>query len=124
MKTEKVNVVELFEKYRKVINTDKKHRLSSWGITTPEFERYIIEEGYGKALVEFLDARNIVDITDGEFDLIKRKRKEKNDVDYYKFTYKRNDGKLFNCNFCIEYGQYDEFMTEVELKTKTVEYYK
>lgn len=123
MKTEKVNVVELFEKYRKVINTDKKHRLSGWGIAS-EFEDYIKIEGYGKGLVEFLDAMNIEDITDGEFEVIKRKRKEISDVDYEKYVYKRNDGKLFSCNFCIEYGQYDEFMTEVELKTKVVEYYK
>lgn len=122
---ETINVKELFEKYRHNIVSGN---LYGWGEFPEEgfgsFKEYMEEEGYGAGVVLFLD-RSIEKITNGEFKVIHWDNyidENYDDKTIEEVVYKRKDGKLFKCYFCIEDGNFDEELIEVQKKkvSKTI----
>jgi len=122
---EKINTKELFEKYRHSMDNEKRCVLSGWNQTS-SVEEYMEEEGYGQGVVLFL--MNISKITDGEFIKYHSKNnihyEDSFDTTYDEVIFKRNDGKLFKCDICEEYGEYSEEMKEVKEKVKTINCYE
>jgi len=124
MVKEKINVEELFEKYRPIIDTlEIRKKISGWN-TDSLVEEYMEEEGYGHGVTLFFDNINV--ITDGEFKVesVKDRRYPsdvKYDTSYKEMIILRSDGKFFKIDeVCEEYGEYSEEMIEVIKKTKVV----
>lgn len=118
---EKINTKELFEKYRHLMNNEKKVCMTAWNQKS-SVEEYIKTEGYGHGVVLFLTY--IEGITDGEFVDYDKKwdvpDEDTFDSKYDEAIFKRKDGKLFKCDICVEFGKYSEEMIEVKEKTKTI----
>lgn len=120
---EKINVKELFEEYRKFMD-ENRNLISGWNLDS-SVEEYMEDEGYGQGVVLFLES--ISTITNEEFYYVKnltKRHEEYYDTNYQKTVLKRKDGKFFELNYCVEHGEYDEFMLEVKKKTRKQTYYE
>lgn len=111
---ERINIKELFEKYRKSITPE----MLNW--SDGNIEDYIIEESYDCAVVEFLT--HIEDITNEfgieDWDSFIDKDYLYGDEEVEIVVYKRiSDNKLFRTYFCYSSGTFDEEMIEVKKKT-------
>lgn len=119
---ETINIVELFEKYRKSMTPEN----IGWS-PNDSFEEYMSLEGYERGVALFLE--RLESVTNGEFiDFDSKEIPLENsfDSDYLECICKRKDGKLFRYDLCIEFGRYSTEMVEVKPYTEIVKttYYK
>lgn len=109
---EKINVEQLFEKYRPLMDLPEMRKKYSGWCNESSIEEYMIDEGYGQGVVLFFTYIDV--ITNEKYKTYSTKSRRypsdiKYDTGYDEIIIERNDNKFFKLELlCVEDGDYSE----------------